>query len=76
MQTKIHCRKHTRYKTTKQRPNETTTAKSNTHQYKHKHQTTCSQKVNPTKRLIRKIVDISKKQDNYQALKGLTEKDK
>ena len=38
MQTKIHCRKHTKCKTAKQRPDETTTAKSNT----------CSQKVNPT----------------------------
>ena len=48
MQTKIHCRKHTKYKTAKQRPDETTTAKSNTQHYKYKQQTTCSQKVNPT----------------------------
>ena len=48
MQKKTHCRKCTKYKTAKQRPDETTTAKSNTQQYKYKHQTTCSQKVNPT----------------------------
>ena len=48
MQTKIHCRKHIKCKTAKQRPDKTTTAKSNTQQYKYKQQTTCSQKVNPT----------------------------
>ena len=48
MQTKIHCRKHIKCKTAKQRPDETTTAKSNTQQYKCKQQTTRSQKVNPT----------------------------
>ena len=47
MQTKIYCRKHKKCKTAKQRPDETTTAKSNTH-YKYKQQSTCSQKVNPT----------------------------
>ena len=47
MQTKIHCRKHTKCKTAKQRPDETTAAKSNTQQYKYKQQTTCSQEANP-----------------------------
>ena len=48
MQTKIHCRKHTKCKTAKQRPDKTTTAKSNAQHYKYEQQTTCSQKVNPT----------------------------
>ena len=48
MQTKIHCRKHIKCKTAKQRPDETTTVKSNTQQYKCKQQATRSQKVNPT----------------------------
>ena len=48
MQTKMHCRKHIKCKTAKQRPDETTTAKSNTQQYKCKQETTRSQKVNPT----------------------------
>ena len=30
MQPNIHCRKHIKYKTAKQRPDKTTTAKSNT----------------------------------------------
>ena len=58
MQTKIHCRKYTKYKTAKQRPDETTTAKSNAQQYKYKQQTTCSQKLTQLKRLIGKIVTI------------------
>ena len=41
MQPKVHCRKHIKYKTAKQRPDEITTAKSNTQQYKYKQQTTC-----------------------------------
>ena len=54
MQTKIHCRKHTKCKTAKQRLDEITTAKSNTQQYKCKQQTTRSQKVNPTQVTSRK----------------------
>ena len=48
MQTKIHCRKHIKCKTAKQRPDKTTTAKSNTQHYKYEQQTTRNQKVNPT----------------------------
>ena len=48
MQTKIHCRKHIKCKTAKQRPDETTTTKSNTQHYKYEQWTTRSQKVNPT----------------------------
>ena len=54
MQTKIHCRKHIKCKTAKQRPDETTTAKSNTQHNKYEQQTTCSLKVNPTEATNRK----------------------
>ena len=54
MQTKIHCRKHIKCKTAKQRPDETTTAKGNTQHYKYEQQTTRSQKVNPTEATNRK----------------------
>ena len=63
MQTKIHCRKHTKCKTVKQRPDETITAKSNTQHYKYEQQTTCSQRLTQPKRQIGKIVNIAKKQD-------------
>ena len=73
MQTKIHCRKNIKYKTAKQRPDETTTAKSKTQQYKYKQQTTCSQKVNPTKATSRKDRKHSKEArqlPNTQRVKG------
>ena len=60
MQTSIHCRKHIKCKTVKQRSDKTTTAKSNTQQYKCKQQTTRSQKVNQPKRRIGKIINNSK----------------
>ena len=48
MQTKIHCRKNT---STKQlsRDQTSTLQQRVTQQYKYKQQTTCSQKINPTK---------------------------
>ena len=76
MQTKIHCRIHTKYKTAKQcqmRPLQQRVTHITTSINTRRH---AAKRLTQPKRLIRKIVDISKKQDNYQALKGLTEKDK
>ena len=74
MQTKIHCRKNTKCKTAKQRPDETTTAKSNTQHYKYKQQTTCSQKVNPTKATNWKDCKHSKEARHLASTQGLMEK--
>ena len=54
MQTKIHCRKHIKCKTAKQRPDETTTAKSDTQHYKYEQQTSRSKRLTQPKRTNRK----------------------
>ena len=64
MQTKIHCRKHTKYKTAKQRPG------------KYKQQTTCNQKVNPTEATNRKDLEHSKEARQLPNTQRVNGKDK
>ena len=76
MQTRIHCRKHIMCKTAKQRPDETTTAKSNTRHHKYEQQTTCSQKVNPTEATNRKDRKYSKEARHLASTQRVNVKDK
>ena len=75
MQTKIHCRKHT---STKQlsRDQTSTLQRRVTQQYKYKQQTTCSQKINPTKATNRKDRKHSKEARQLASTQRVNGKDK
>ena len=65
-----------KYKATKQRPDETITAKSNTQQNKYKQQTTRNQKVNSTQATSRKDRKQQQISKTTATCKGLKRKDK
>ena len=63
MQTKIHCRKHKKYKTAKQRPDETTTARVTHNITSINNRAHAARRLTQPKRPIGEIVNIVKKQD-------------
>ena len=60
MQTKIHCRKHIKCKTAKQRPDETTTTKSNRNITSMNNGLHAVKRLTQPKPLVGKIVNNSK----------------